>query len=34
MLKDELLTIQEVSEYLRISERTVYDWVVKGKIPG
>ncbi|PCJ59163.1 MAG: PTS fructose transporter subunit IIA [Candidatus Hydrogenedentota bacterium] len=29
----EILTIEEVARYLRISERTVYDWANKGSIP-
>ena len=29
----EILTIEEVARYLRVSERTVYDWAQKGKIP-
>ena len=29
----ELLTIEEVSQMLRVSERTVYDWAQKGEIP-
>lgn len=29
----DILTIEEVAEYLRISERTVYDWANKGTIP-
>lgn len=29
----ELLTIEEVSRLLRVSERTVYDWAQKGEIP-
>ncbi len=29
----EILTIEEVAEYLRVSERTVYDWANKGQIP-
>jgi PTS system nitrogen regulatory IIA component len=29
----ELLTIEEVAKYLRVSERTVYDWANKGEIP-
>ncbi len=29
----ELLTIEEVSQLLRVSERTVYDWAQKGEIP-
>ena len=27
------LTIEEVAKYLRVSERTVYDWAQKGEIP-
>lgn len=29
----EIMTIEEVAEYLRVSERTVYDWAQKGEIP-
>lgn len=29
----EILTIEEVARYLRVSERTVYDWAQKGEIP-
>jgi len=32
-LADEILTIEEVAKYLRVSERTVYDWAQKGEIP-
>jgi PTS system nitrogen regulatory IIA component len=28
------MTIEEVAEYLRVSERTVYDWAQKGQLPG
>lgn len=31
---DEILTLEEVAKYLRVSERTVYDWAQKGDIPG
>ncbi len=31
---NDIMTIEEVAEYLRVSERTVYDWVQKGEIPG
>jgi nitrogen PTS system EIIA component len=31
---DEILTIEEVAAYLRVSERTVYDWASKGELPG
>lgn len=33
MTKHEIMTLEEVAEYLRISERTVYDWAQKGEIP-
>ena len=29
----EIMTIEEVAEHLRVSERTVYDWAQKGDIP-
>jgi PTS system nitrogen regulatory IIA component len=32
-LENEILTIEEVAAYLRVSERTVYDWAQKGEIP-
>ncbi|MDR0909544.1 MAG: PTS sugar transporter subunit IIA [Spirochaetaceae bacterium] len=31
--EDDILTIEEVARYLRVSERTVYDWAQKGDIP-
>ncbi|MDR0376348.1 MAG: PTS sugar transporter subunit IIA [Spirochaetaceae bacterium] len=33
MIDDNILTIDEVAKYLRVSERTVYDWAQKGEIP-
>jgi PTS system nitrogen regulatory IIA component len=33
MIGDDILTIEEVAKYLRVSERTVYDWAQKGEIP-
>jgi PTS system nitrogen regulatory IIA component len=33
MVEDAILTIEEVAKYLRVSERTVYDWAQKGEIP-
>jgi PTS system nitrogen regulatory IIA component len=33
MLEESILTIEEVAKYLRVSERTVYDWAQKGEIP-
>jgi PTS system nitrogen regulatory IIA component len=32
-MNDDILTIDEVAQYLRVSERTVYDWAQKGDIP-
>lgn len=32
-MKNEIMTIEEVAEYLRVSARTVYDWAQKGEIP-
>ena len=33
IMTDDILTIEEVAKYLRVSERTVYDWAQKGEIP-
>lgn len=33
MIDDDILTLEEVARYLRVSERTVYDWAQKGEIP-
>nr|AGS53339.1 DNA-binding protein/PTS system, IIA component [uncultured bacterium contig00014] len=33
MLDEDILTIEEVAKYLRVSERTVYEWAQKGEIP-
>jgi len=33
MIEEDILTIEEVAKYLRVSERTVYDWAQKGEIP-
>lgn len=32
-MEDDILTIEEVAKYLRVSDRTVYDWAQKGDIP-
>ena len=32
-MSDEILTIEEVAQYLRVSVRTVYDWAQRGEIP-
>lgn len=32
-MNDDILTIEEVAQYLRVSDRTVYDWAQKGEIP-
>jgi excisionase family DNA binding protein len=29
----ELMTIEEVAQYLRVKKRTIYDWLKNGKIP-
>ena len=31
--KPEIMTVQEIAEFLRVSERTVYDWATSGIIP-
>lgn len=31
---DKILTLEEVAEYLRVSEKTVKEWVNKGELPG
>ena len=31
---DNIMTLEEVAQYCRVSERTVIDWVQKGDIPG
>jgi PTS system nitrogen regulatory IIA component len=33
MTEGDILTIEEVAKYLRVSERTVYDWAQKHEIP-
>ncbi|MDR1144426.1 MAG: PTS sugar transporter subunit IIA [Spirochaetaceae bacterium] len=33
MMEEEILTIEEVAKYLRVSERTVYEWAQRGEIP-
>ncbi|MCL2213818.1 MAG: PTS sugar transporter subunit IIA [Treponema sp.] len=33
MVEDEILTLEEVAKYLRVSERTIYDCAQKGEIP-
>ena len=30
---ENLMTIEELADYLRVKKRTIYDWVKKGKIP-
>jgi PTS system nitrogen regulatory IIA component len=32
-MEDDILTIEEVAKYIKISERTVYEWAQKGDIP-
>jgi PTS system nitrogen regulatory IIA component len=33
MMDEDILTISEVAKYLRVSERTVYEWAQKGNLP-
>ncbi|MBP9855262.1 MAG: helix-turn-helix domain-containing protein [Candidatus Omnitrophica bacterium] len=33
MLNQEIMTIEEVADYLRVKKRTIYEWLKKGKIP-
>ena len=33
MIEDDILTIEEVAKYLRMSERSVYEWAQRGDIP-
>jgi excisionase family DNA binding protein len=33
MITEQLMTIDEVAQYLRVKKRTVYDWLKKEKIP-
>ena len=30
---EKLMTIDDLSEYLQVKKRTLYDWVKKGRIP-
>lgn len=32
-MEDKILTIEEIANYLRVSERTIYDWAQRGEIP-
>lgn len=32
-MQPEIMTVQEVADLLRVSERTVYDWATNGQIP-
>ncbi len=34
MSESEIMTIEDVAKFLRVSEKTVYDWAQKGEIPG
>lgn len=33
MSQPEIMTVQEVADLLRVSERTIYDWATNGQIP-
>jgi len=32
-MQEQVMTPQEISEYLRVGIRTVYDWIKKGELP-
>ena len=34
MMADEILTLKEVAEYLKLAEKTAYRLVAEGKLPG
>jgi PTS system nitrogen regulatory IIA component len=34
LMNNEILTIEDIAKFLRVSERTVYEWAQKGEIPG
>jgi excisionase family DNA binding protein len=33
-MSDEIMTLKEVAEYLKLAEKTVYRLVAEGKLPG
>jgi len=33
MTPEFLMTIDELAKYLRVTKRTIYDWLQKGRIP-
>lgn len=33
-MPDEIMTLKDVAEYLKIAEKTLYGYVQKGRIPG
>ena len=33
-MNTDIMTIKEVSEYLKLTEKTAYRWAAEGKIPG
>ncbi len=34
MLNDDILTVKELAEYLKIAEKTAYRFASEGKVPG
>ena len=34
MFNDEMLTIEELADYLKLKPQTIYKWAQRGKIPG
>ncbi len=33
-MKEDILTLKEIAEYLKMSERTIYGYAQQGKLPG
>jgi len=33
MVKTELMTVDDLAEYLKVKRRTIYDWLKHNKIP-
>ncbi|MEK6727073.1 MAG: helix-turn-helix domain-containing protein [Candidatus Omnitrophota bacterium] len=33
MINNELMTLEDLAEYLKVTRRTIYDWLKHNKIP-
>lgn len=33
MEQETLMTIEELASYLKVTKRTIYDWLQKGRVP-